>query len=136
MVQWSMEGYITAKDIDEGEISEEIEVNIVGVEEEPTKQFSFDIEITPNPCRKVALIRYSVKNPSLVRLKIYNISGQTVKEIINKEHQPGEYTVCWNGISNSGQRVAPGIYFCSIESKNFKKTKKNNYMAVILRREP
>ena len=40
-----------------------------------------------------------------MRIVIYNVLGQAVKELINTEHQAGIQSVTWNA------KVASGIYF-------------------------
>jgi hypothetical protein len=37
---------------------------------------------------------------------------------------PGFYTAYWDGKADSSQRVAAGVYFYRLETKNFKSTKK------------
>jgi hypothetical protein len=69
----------------------------------------------PNPFNSVTAIKYAVSNgPSPlihITLKIYNILGKEVRELVNKQQSGGTYTVYWDGKNNSGKEVASGIYF-------------------------
>jgi hypothetical protein len=78
----------------------------------------------PNPFNPTTTIKYTIKNPAHVTLKIYNVAGQLVKILANEEKKLGEYTLKWNGRSNSGDPVSTGIYFYKLVTKDFTKTKK------------
>lgn len=66
--------------------------------------------IYPNPFNPSTTISYSVKDPSMVNLAIYNLRGQIVKNLSNESKQPGNYRLIWDGSSDNGQRVASGTY--------------------------
>ena len=50
----------------------------------------------------------------LVSLKIYNLSGQLVRTLVDKKQSPGFYTVQWDGRNENGERVPAGVYFYRI----------------------
>ena len=78
----------------------------------------------PNPFNPSTTIRYSIDSPKKVSVKIYNVSGQLIKEI-NKEHsQPGVYQAIWNGKNNFGQKVSSGTYFYQLTVGNYSEAKK------------
>lgn len=81
----------------------------------------------PNPFNPVAVIQFTVgsEQPSShITLKIYNITGQLVRTLVDVERTPGNYTVIWDGKNNSGEEVASGIYFYQLNSASFKETKR------------
>ncbi|KPJ48770.1 MAG: hypothetical protein AMJ41_04270, partial [candidate division Zixibacteria bacterium DG_27] len=45
-----------------------------------------------------------------VRLKVFNISGQEVRGLVDKVQQTGSYFVTWDGCNSGGEEVASGIY--------------------------
>lgn len=61
-----------------------------------------------------------------VTVKIYNISGQVVKTLVDKEQIAGSYKACWNGKDEGGGEASNGIYFCrlTIDDSKFVDTKK------------
>lgn len=65
----------------------------------------------PNPFNPSTSISYSVAKEGLVTLKIYNLSGQLVAELVNNFHQPGIYNVDFDA---SG--LSSGIYFCRMDA--------------------
>lgn len=78
----------------------------------------------PNPFNPNTTIRYSISSPEQVSIKIYDISGQLIKEI-NKEHyQAGEFEVVWDGKNNFGEKVSSGSYFYQLVIGNHSEAKK------------
>ncbi len=59
-----------------------------------------------------------------VSLKIYNITGQLVKTLINEHKTPGRYNAVWNGRSDKGQKVSAGIYIYRLQAGEKNITKK------------
>ena len=78
----------------------------------------------PNPIAKFATIKYGVPRLSHVSIKVYDITGRVVKTLISGEKKPGFYTLKWNSESDSGDRVAQGIYFIRMVTSDFTFTKK------------
>ena len=66
----------------------------------------------PNPFNPETTIRYQIPCPALVEIKIYNLSGQEICTLVNRVHQPGHYSIKWDGKTAAGQEVASGIYIC------------------------
>ncbi len=64
----------------------------------------------PNPFNPSTTIRFRLPYRSNVRLTVYNILGQQIAELVNKEFQVGTHTEIWKG------GVASGIYFCRLEA--------------------
>lgn len=73
----------------------------------------------PNPFNLTTQIRFFLKKPRHVALKIYNISGQEVKTLIDKKEPAGQYEVKFDG-----NRLASGVYFCQLTAGNFRSTHK------------
>ena len=57
-------------------------------------------------------------------LDIYNILGQKVATLVNRELPAGYHTVTWDGADQEGRPVASGIYFYKIMSGNFAQNRK------------
>jgi len=79
----------------------------------------------PNPFNPSTSIQYGLPARSTVRLVIYNVLGQVVKELINIEQPAGIQAIVWNS------NVTSGLYFYRLEatsldnpSKRFVETKK------------
>ncbi|MBL7073788.1 carboxypeptidase regulatory-like domain-containing protein [candidate division KSB1 bacterium] len=73
----------------------------------------------PNPFNPETVIRYQIPVPSHVSLKIYNILGQEVAVLVEKDKAPGYYRVRWDGT------VWPsGVYFCRMKARDFTQNRK------------
>lgn len=78
----------------------------------------------PNPFNPSTTITYKLKDDSKVKLNIFNVRGQLVRELVEDDKIAGEYSIQWDGLDNSGLKVPSGLYFYSIQANNFKATKK------------
>ncbi len=78
----------------------------------------------PNPFNSSTLINYTLKEGGLVKLIVYNVSGQQIKVLFSGTQEKGNYTISWDGIDDAGKKVAGGVYFYQLTIKNFKETKK------------
>jgi len=73
----------------------------------------------PNPFNPSTIIQYQLPKSGLVSLKIYNILGQEVANLVNEEQQAGIHEIKFNAT-----HLASGVYFYSIKAGNFVSTKK------------
>lgn len=78
----------------------------------------------PNPFNPTTTIKYSLPEACNVTIVVYNITGQTVKTLVNGFESAGEHSVIWDGRDASGQSVASGIYLYRISAGRFTDTKK------------
>ncbi len=78
----------------------------------------------PNPFNPETKIVYQIPKAADVTLKIYNILGQEVITLINKEQTLGRYEVIWDGRDNYGNPVSSGIYIYRLHTKDFTKAKR------------
>ncbi len=79
----------------------------------------------PNPFNPSTSIAYQLAERSDVTLKIHNVRGQLVRELVRGVRDAGTHTVQWNGKDASGQTVSSGIYLYVLETdKNFRSTRK------------
>ena len=65
----------------------------------------------PNPFNPSTRIEFSIPEREHVRLEVFNILGQRVATLIDKELSPGQYSVVFNGAEKSS-----GIYFYRLAS--------------------
>lgn len=78
----------------------------------------------PNPFNPSTTIRYSLSGPENISIKIYDVSGQLVKEINKEYNQAGEFEVIWDGKNNFNQKVSSGTYFYQLIVGNYSEAKK------------
>lgn len=70
----------------------------------------------PNPFNPETTIEFQIPKPSFVTLKIYNILGNEIKTLVNKNISPCAYTVKWDGTDNYGKNVSSGVYIYIIKT--------------------
>ncbi len=78
----------------------------------------------PNPFNSGTVIGYSLPATCRVKIVVYNILGQRVTTLVNREQPPGKYTVTWDATDHSGNPVASGVYFYRLTVGNQKATRK------------
>ena len=114
---------ITAADNqgNESQPSEELIVIIVSVDEYPVIVNNYRLyQNYPNPFNPTTKIGYNIKERAYVKLMVYDIKGELVSVLVNKEQNAGYYEVEFSssGIQHpvSGiQDLASGIYLYRIE---------------------
>ena len=73
----------------------------------------------PNPFNPSTNIQFTIPQPGNVKIDIYNINGELVSSLTNKDYSIGTHSVTWNGKDNSGNNVSSGIYLYRMTSNNF-----------------
>jgi|GEM_PF-1187348 len=82
------------------------------------KEFQL-VQNYPNPFNAGTTIRYGLPEKSKVSLRIYDLRGREVKQLINGEtFDAGYHVQNWDGTNQFGQQVSSGVYFYVLQSKN------------------
>lgn len=72
----------------------------------------------PEPFYDQTRILVHVSQPGQVKIEIFNILGQRIKQFENFPLKPGEFSLDWNATDYQGIRVPPGVYFCLVRQSN------------------
>jgi hypothetical protein len=78
----------------------------------------------PNPFNPQTTIQYALSQPGQVRLSIYNINGQRIRELVNSNQSSGAYTAVWDGLNEFGEHATSGMYIYTLETATFKESKR------------
>jgi hypothetical protein len=78
----------------------------------------------PNPFNPSTTIAYQVQRAAHVKVIIYNSLGQLVNTLVDEQQNAGEYSIQWDGASDSGEQTASGVYFYQLQVDDFTATKK------------
>ena len=66
----------------------------------------------PNPFNPETTIKYQLPDANEVTLEVFNMLGQVVRTMVDREFQnAGRYTYQWDATNDSGQPLSSGIYF-------------------------
>ena len=78
----------------------------------------------PNPFNPVTHIAYDLPGDSRVELSIYNLLGQKIRTLVNRDMSGGHHVAVWDGNDDLGSPVSTGIYFYRIRADDFKESRK------------
>jgi hypothetical protein len=78
----------------------------------------------PNPFNPTTDVKFSLNQPTRVRIDVYNIKGEMVKTLVNEELDAAYHTVTWNGDDANGRLVGSGVYFYKMRAGKYTSTKK------------
>ena len=83
-------------------------------------QIAYNLEQNyPNPFNPATTISYSLKNDGFVSLKVYNILGQQVADLVNENQKTGYYSITFNA-----SNLPSGVYIYSISTPGFNASRK------------
>ena len=100
-----------------GHISSASGVGLENLEGMPTK---YALEQNyPNPFNPTTVIRYSIPKAGNVELKVYNVLGVEVANLVSKHQDAGNYQVTFDA-----SKLSSGIYFYTLKTNNILLTKK------------
>lgn len=101
------------------------------VEQPPSEQDSTGFTLAqnfPNPFSKhlsgVVNIPFYLKKAYPVKLSIFDVNGRLVKSFSKKYYGQGRQKIKWDGLTNSGNHLASGIYFYRLKAGSVSRTKK------------
>ena len=77
----------------------------------------------PNPFNPSTNIHYNLGKAGMVSLRIYNLLGSEVAELVNGYQEAGSYIIEFN-TSNEIYNIVSGVYFYRLETESFGATKK------------
>jgi hypothetical protein len=77
----------------------------------PTKP---DLWIWPSPSMGDVTIGLSLGGAAHLRVAVYDVRGRLIKTLHNSRAGAGYELLHWRGVDSAGERVASGVYFCTI----------------------
>jgi hypothetical protein len=78
----------------------------------------------PNPFNPATTIRFGINVAGCVTLRIYDVSGRMVAELVDEHRGAGRYEEVWDGRDSRGNQVASGVYFYNLTTGEFERTRK------------
>jgi len=82
----------------------------------------------PNPFNPNTTISLDLTKDSNVSVKIYNVKGQCIRNLLNDNVKAGNHTLLWNGTDDNGKAVTSGIYLVKLQGEGFQKSHKMTLM--------
>ncbi|MBT8379039.1 MAG: T9SS type A sorting domain-containing protein [Ignavibacteria bacterium] len=94
--------------------------NPVDTEDEEGELFAFRLEQNyPNPFNPTTKIKFELPDQNRVTLKVYNVLGNEIATLINKDKPSGTYEIEFDATG-----LPSGIYFYELHAGNFVETRK------------
>ncbi|MCH7962844.1 MAG: T9SS type A sorting domain-containing protein [Bacteroidetes bacterium] len=100
------------------------DTTVVSVEDE-TQNLPTEFSLSqnyPNPFNPSTRIQYAISSKQFVSLKVYDVLGNEIATLVNKELPAGSYVVEFNIAQNS--ILSSGVYFYQLKAGNFIETEK------------
>lgn len=76
------------------------------------------IRAAPNPTRGITDISFTVAEVGMVRVRVVDLRGRHVRDLVHQSLAPGITQVTWSGKNDQGQSVAAGIYLVLLETES------------------
>ncbi len=100
--------------------------NLIAVKDKPNSISEYTVvneynlfQNFPNPFNPSTVINYAVKEAGLVRLKVYDILGAEVAELVNETKEAGNHTIEFNA-----SQLPSGVYIYTLQVNGFTGSKK------------
>lgn len=74
------------------------------------------LRAAPNPSADFSRITFTLTSAGHVSVRIFDATGRLVRTVLEGDLPAGEAAVEWDGRTDDGQSVAPGIYFSRVET--------------------
>jgi hypothetical protein len=78
----------------------------------------------PNPFNPTTDISYALPDAREVKLSIFNVLGQEIRNLAQGTQEAGYHKVTWDGKNANGQSVPSGAYFYKLEAGDFAQSMK------------
>ncbi len=92
--------------------------DINGIEEAPLPGTFQLMQNYPNPFNPSTTIEYRIPETGNVKITVYDIKGNMIRELLNGTQSSGSHQVSWDGKNSDGKQVSSGIYLYKTEYKN------------------
>jgi subtilisin family serine protease len=90
----------------------------------------FGLSVQPNPSGSDMHIGFTLPETAYVTVKVFNLLGEMVSQVMDNTLFAGSQQVIWNGSNSSGKAVKPGVYFIRVEARSEKNIRKE-YIKVV-----
>lgn len=88
---------------------------VTGIEDKPLSSLipgDFQLKQNyPNPFNPATTIQFNVAERTRVRIQIFNLLGQKVRTVVDREFAPGTFETTWQGLDDAHRPVSSGVYF-------------------------
>jgi thermitase len=122
--------YVVTAQIHAGNVSHyssEVSATTIAVLEEPgisVKIPYMTIQSNPASISSGLKITFGLPQSNYVKLRIFDVSGRTVRTLYDNNASPGIHCLKWQCRDDKGKSIPNGIYFVQFDSENFQHIEK------------
>lgn len=80
--------------------------------------------IRPNPSSGRVTFQFSIPAGGHTVIEVIDVSGRTIARIEDRWDSAGPHSISWSPADDSGTRLLPGLYFCSLRFGGTRITRK------------
>ncbi len=102
--------------VSHGQVTVGVITDVSEEEDAPLPQSMSVSQNYPNPFNSETRFDIVLPRASDLRVRIYNVLGQTVRTIYSSPTGPGELTLHWDGLTSSGREAPSGVYFYEVRT--------------------
>ena len=62
----------------------------------------------------MARVGFRLPRADRVRVDIFDVRGRLMRNLVDREYEPGEWEARWDGSDDSGRSLPPGVYFTRV----------------------
>lgn len=81
-------------------------------------------DVSPNPTNPSTELSFHLSREGRVRVKVYDVQGRLVRELMDEHRNSGEQRVTWDGSDQRGRTVPSGVYFLHIVAPEGQESKR------------
>ncbi len=82
---------------------------------DPQKPPILDFSVFPNPASDVVNIWFESAYVGQIFVSVFDVNGRIQDVLYKGESLDGSLKLSWDGNTETGKRVPPGVYFCVVE---------------------
>ncbi len=92
---------------------------------EPPRPNTFSLHANhPNPFNAGTVIAFELATPSHTYLDVIGLLGQRVRRLITEQRRAGRHHVLWDGLDDTGQPAATGVYLVRLRAGRQEETRR------------
>lgn len=96
----------------------ELSIQPVATQSDPEPEYPRSLILDqnyPNPFNPETTISFALPGAGSITLRVYDILGREVAELVTDRLSAGRHTISWNGRDSAGREVASGTYLYRLE---------------------
>jgi len=107
-----------------GAANEDLTAELEGLNSEGVPVAFKLVQNSPNPFNPVTKVAYHVPSESRVTIRVFDVTGRLVTTLVDGVVEPGRHAAVWNGTNDGGESVGSGVYFCTMETPDYRDSHK------------